>query len=283
MHISELKQTGIKFFIFGGFGTGKTTFISKMPQPIYVFDFDRGMLSVASRLIDEEEIEDAKIEFDFYADNPLRRKRPSAIAQSVLANINTSPEAYLNFEDKLNEILDECEEAKENDKPIPYGTVVLDSLTTFANAFMAYVMSVNATQNRVIGCPNMNDYGNFVRKMPQVLDMFHLLNDYGIHTAITAHMQLKEDIRGPKESQTYRGIFRVPNIVGKDLPFNLGAYFDEVYHAYAVREDDEDTSYMFETKADDDLFCKSRSASMPTTIVQEWPRIERRLIGENKE
>jgi len=279
MHISECEQLGIKFLTFGGFGTGKTRFCMSMPEPIYFFDFDIGVRTVYAALLAEDRLKDANIHFDTYRDNPLKRSFSSVVRESKLAQINKSPTAYLDFEDKLSELLTECDDAKKEDKECPWGTVVLDSLTTFAKAFMDYIMAVNSDQGRVFAVPNMNDYGNFVRKMMEVISMFQLLSDYGVHTVCTAHMQLKEDIRGPKDSQTYRGIYRVPNIVGKDLPFNIGCLFDEVYHSYVERNGDE-AEYWYETKSDADVFCKSRAEEMPTRVPQEWPRIRRRLIAQ---
>ena len=281
MHISECTQQGIKMLIFGGYGTGKTRFCMSLPQPIYFYDFDKGVRTVYAALLaeDVDVLKNAKIDFDTYGDNPLKRPSISAARRSRLSEVNRSPEAYLDFEDKLSEQLTACDEAKKAGDPMPLGTAVIDSLTTFSKAFLDYIMAVNVDQGRVFAVPNLNDYGNFVRKMMEVLSMFHLLTDYGVHCVTTAHMQLKEDVRGPKDNQTYRGIYRVPAIVGKDLPFNIGCLYDEVYHSYVTRDGDE-AEYWFETKADDDVFCKSRSPEMPTRTPQEWPRIRRRLIAD---
>ncbi len=54
MQLAEAKQLGLKILLFGGYGTGKTHFSSTLPQPIYFFDTDKGITTVANRIKNEK-------------------------------------------------------------------------------------------------------------------------------------------------------------------------------------------------------------------------------------
>ena len=285
--ISDVQKLGAKFLIFGAFGTGKSYFSSTLPQPIFWFDTDRGMRTIFNRLRNSGDIESAKIEYETYWDEPyMKRKQYKMIStkESILSQVNPSPEAYLDLEDKLSEIIVSAQQGT-----CQYKTVVFDSLTTLAIIFTKYIMQVNIKQGRIFALPNQSDMGNFIRKLPELLGMIHMLSDYGIHTVVTAHMQQKENIRGiikdPKDPSTdqreYMGTWRLPSIIGKDLPFSVGCYFDEVYHSFTERSGSA-VDYYFETRSDKDLFCKSRAANMPTKISQNWSKISK-YIGSGLE
>ena len=281
MQIAEASQAGSKFLVFGGFGTGKTHFASTLPQPIYVFDSDKGAVTIANRLRNEGlDPSKVKIDFDKYWDGPYLNKKKSTFVQSLMSTINPAPNAYLMWEDKLGEFIEQAQAGT-----FPYRTVIYDSLTTISIIFMNYIMHVNGDQGRMFGVANLNDMGNFIRKMPELLGMMHMLADFGVHTVTTAHVQLKENIRGlkkdPKDKEAkdqleYMGTYRLPAIIGKDLPFGIGLHFDEVYYAFIERHGQQ-VSYKFETKGDKDLLCKSRNSLMPTFVSQDWGAISKIL------
>ena len=281
MQIAEASQAGYKFLIFGGYGTGKTHFASTLPKPIYLFDSDKGAATIANRIrnegIDPTKI---KIDFDKYWDGPYISKKKTTFVQSLMSTIHPAPGAYLKWEDKLGEFIELAQAGN-----FPYRTVIYDSLTTLSIIYMNYIMHVNGDQGRMFGVANLNDMGNFIRKMPELLGMMHMLSDYGVHTVTTAHVQLKENIRGlkkdPKDKEAkdqleYMGTYRLPAIIGKDLPFGIGLHFDEVYYSFIERHGQQ-VKYKFETKGDKDLLCKSRSSIMPVFIEQDWSAISKHL------
>lgn len=281
MQLAEAKQLGLKILIFGGYGTGKTHFSSTLPQPIYFFDTDKGITTVSNRIKNEKRDPTKElIDFDLYSDGVYLHKRTKSIMTSLIRNINPNPTAYLSWEDKLGDFIEMAIAGT-----LPFNTVVFDSLTTLSRIFTNYIMFINQDQGRMFGNANLNDMGNYIRKMPELLGMIHMLSDYGVHTVVTAHMQLKENIRGLKKDPTekdskdqleFYGTFRLPAVIGKDLPFNIGNDFDEVYFSYVERYGQQ-AKYMFETKGDKDLLCKSRSSLMPITIEQDWNKISKHL------
>ena len=286
-NVSDIEKLGVRFLIFGAFGTGKSYFSSTLPQPIFWFDTDKGMRTIFNRLRESGDLESSKIEYETYWDKPyMKRKQYKMISttESILSQVDPDPNAYLELEDKLSELIVSAQEGT-----CQYKTVVFDSLTTLALIFTKYVMKVNIGQGRMFALPNMSDMGNFIRKLPELLGMIHMLSDYGIHTVVTAHMQQKENVRGiikdPKDPSTdqreYMGTWRLPSIIGKDLPFSVGCYFDEVYFSFTERAGSV-VDYYFETRSDTDLFCKSRSTDMPTKIPQDWSVISK-YIGADEE
>ena len=289
--ISDVQKLGARFLIFGAYGTGKSYFASTLPQPIFWFDTDKGIRTIFNRLRASGDLDSAKIEYETYWDPPyMKRKKYKMIStkESILSQVDPNPGAYLEWEDKLSELIISAQEGT-----CQYKTVVFDSLTTLAMIFTKYVMKVQINQGRIFALPNMSDMGNFIRKLPELLGMIHMLSDYGIHTVVTAHMQQKENVRGiikdPKDPSTdqreYMGTWRLPSIIGKDLPFSVGCYFDEVYYSFTERSGSV-VDYYFETRSDIDLFCKSRAMNMPAKISQDWSQISKfigsRPEGENK-
>lgn len=281
-HIREVQQLGVKFLIFGAYGTGKSYFASTLPQPMYWFDTDKGMRTIFNRLRKIGQLESAEVEYDTYWDDPHMEKKKTTyvtLKESILSKIDPDPDAYIAWEDKLSELIIDARKGE-----CKFKTVIFDSLTTLSLIFTKYIVYVNKEQGRIFALPNQSDMGNFIRKLPELLGMIHMLSDYGIHTVVTAHMQQKENIRGiiknPKDPSTdqreYLGTWRLPSIIGKDLPFSIGCYFDEVYFSYTERAGSA-VDYYFETKSDVDLFCKSRSSTMPVKIAQDWGKISEHL------
>ena len=281
-HISEVGELGTKFLIFGPYGSGKSHFSSELPQPIYYFDTDHGMKTLFNKLRAEGKLAEAQIDYDTYWDGPHIERRVTkaiTIIESILSQINPEPNAYVDWENKLGELVEDAAKGE-----CKYKTIVFDSLTTLSIIFINYIMYVNKKQGRMFALPNMNDMGNYIRKLPELINMMHLLNDKGIHTVVNAHMQMKDNIRGiikdpkdpSKNEQEFLGTYRLPNIIGKELPFTIGAYFDEVYFSYTERAGSA-VDYWFETKSDKDLFCKSRSQTMPLRIPQDWSVVSKHL------
>ena len=284
--IANVQKLGVKFLIFGAYGTGKSYFSSTLPQPIFWFDTDKGMRTIFNRFRKSGELDSARIEYETYWDKPyMKRKQHQYIStkESILSQVDPGPNAYLEWEDKLSELIVSAQGGT-----CQYKTIVFDSLTTLEMIFTKYIMQVNIKQGRIFALPNVSDMGNFIRKFPELLGMIHMLSDYGIHTVVTAHMQQKENVRGiikdPKDPSTdqreYMGTWRLPSVIGKNLPFSIGCYFDEVYYSFTERAGSA-VDYYFETRSDKDLFCKSRSTDIPTKIPQDWPRISK-FIGADE-
>lgn len=289
MNISQIENTGLTILLYGGYGTGKTFFSSTLPQPIYIFDTDKGVRTVYNRLRSINRLRDAQIDFDIYTDSRdlNANKGLTYVKKSVMENIVRSPHAYCDLEKKLISMIE--------DDNCKYKTVVLDSLTSFSVIFLYWIIGLKPDQGRDRALPNLSDMGGYIRKLSEFIDLFHMLSDKGIITVVTAHAQLKEDIRGIRlpvdpnlakkirlpdnpevPNMEYKGTWMLPSVIGKDLPFSLGRQFDEVYLTTAVRSGNR-SIYRFETQSNEGQLCKTRSATMPAVIEQDWGKLSKHL------
>jgi GTPase SAR1 family protein len=120
--LTELKESNrITCLVYGDSGCGKTIFATTFPSPIYVADFD-GKISSAARFHSPDTVRG--ISFDDYSLGH-RDEKGNLI------------DTFKLFESKLKEI------ELLRDK-IPYKTVVLDSLTTFSDAMLKNVTTIQA-------------------------------------------------------------------------------------------------------------------------------------------
>ena len=120
----SLKDMNHKILVWGASGTGKTTFIGTMPTPIYVFDYDGGILSLRGK----------DVEYDPYVDT---------VRNGILAK-----SAWDMTLDKLGEFSKEC----------PFATVALDSISTLETSIIARLCATASTTR-----PSLQVYGDLIR------------------------------------------------------------------------------------------------------------------------
>lgn len=143
----------LKVLVYGGSGTGKSTFSCSFPKP-YVFDFDNGLLSVRGR----------DIEYDTYIDKS-----------------NLRPDAYEKFNAKLEELHAYAP------GQMPYQTVILDSITTMQEAVLRSIQSVNRTIGKQT---TLQEWGMLVGKMEDIL---YRINSLNVNIVAIAHEQIIQD------------------------------------------------------------------------------------------
>lgn len=227
--LSEMKaEENLKILIYGDSGSGKTCFACSFPGPIYVFDFDNKVSSAASHLQGSEQLN--LIDYDSYA--PVDAKGTSGEAANR----------------KLGEL------KKDN----PYKTIVLDSLTTFGDEMMKYLMRINTGIKRPstqgVQMPTLQDYGiarNFFKQLIQELLGFNC------NVIVTAHVQTEKD-------ELTGQILRSPMFAGK-LAKELPIYFAEVYHSFV-----KDGKYMAQTKTDFKFNCRTQIRGMKPEVVLDY-------------
>lgn len=188
----DLTPGSLKVLLVGDAGTKKTILASTFPDPHFV-DLDDGMLSVRGRDVNYVTIgEKLTTDADFIAlccqkDKKLPSKKAFLKAQALLehwANTLTANQ-----------------------------TLVLDSLTFYTDAALAYVLHLECQSK-----PRIQDWGAAQKLVERTLEE---LNKLPCHVVVTAHRDMKVDA----ETQT---ISYVPQTIGK-LAKKIPAYFDEVW------------------------------------------------------
>lgn len=144
----------LKVLVYGGSGTGKTTFAASFPKPFF-FDFDGGLLSVRGE----------DIEYETYKDKSTNR-----------------PEAYEKFSQKLEEL-----HAALVGNHLPFQTVVLDSITTMQESMLRSIQYTNRTLGKQT---TLQEWGMLVGRMEDVLYRISSLN---VHMVTIAHEQIVQD------------------------------------------------------------------------------------------
>jgi hypothetical protein len=200
-----------RFLIIGDSGTHKTYFLSQIPG-IYIFDFDKGMAIARGR----------DVEYDTFKDAPRGGRT------SVEEGIHRYGSAWPNFIDRLNYI------GRQIDKDAWHRPLAIDSLTTMANAAMAYVLSTTG----YTGNPQIQHWGSQMQLLEGVLEQ---LNSWPVPLFVTAHIQRNTN-------DLTQVIEMLPLVTGK-LAGKVSLYFDEVYYARVEGSKDK-KKFTFLTESD---------------------------------
>lgn len=229
MKLSEVNPSeNIKVLTYGEAGAGKTVFACSFPGPIYVADFDGKVSSAAAyykHIGQTERLEE--IDFDEYNKG----------AQGV---------AFGEWGRKLAEFEREAKEGT-----LRYKTIVIDSLTFFADRAMEKVMADNpGIKSPVKGIPGLQHYGVF---NPFIKWQLGRVLSLPCNVVVTSHIKVdKDDLTGQ--------IIKGPNLTGKLQAF-IPVLFPEVYRQYAERKG-ETTRYLLQTKPD--LYFSTIRSQIPT-------------------
>lgn len=173
----------LKLLVYGDSGAGKTTFAATFPKP-YFFDFDQGIMSAVGT---------PDLLYEDYDRDPAK----------ALAT--------------YNKFIKDAREAQALIKSGEVQTVVIDSLTTMADVFMAYILNDARRANTT---PQIQDYQRQQSLIVQTLNQFFGM---GAHVLALGHYTFeKDEVTGTTKA--------VPLIPGQ-LKGKLGMYFDEAYFA----------------------------------------------------
>lgn len=232
--LSEMKANdNLKILVWGDSGNGKTCFATGFPGPIWVADFDNKISSAASFYANSDQL--SQIEYDNYAPTDTR----GASAER--------------FNIKLAEL--------KKSQPFPYKTIVLDSLTTFSDEAMRYLMRMNPgikrTETKGALTPALQDYQVSRLFFKQFITEF--LN-FPCNVVVTAHIQTEKD-------EMTGEILRSPMMSGK-LAHELPIYFSEVYRAFV-----KDGKYLAQTKSDNKFQCRTQIKGLPSEIPLSYTEL----------
>lgn len=228
-------EQNIRLLVFGDSGSGKTCFGAGWPGPVHFADFDGKVNSAAAFLAGSDKLNE--ISYENYA--------PTDKYGSAGARFNAD--------------MGKMRQAGK----LP-GTLVLDSLTTFSDEMMRYLMKLNPGIKRMdtlgAATPAMQDYQVARLFFKQVLG--ELLN-LPCNLVVTAHIQVdKDEITGE--------ILRTPMLAGK-LSRELPILFPEVYRSYV-----KDGKYWAQTKSDARYQCRTQIQGMPAEIELKYEALTRK-------
>lgn len=228
--LSEIKpDQHIKVLLYGDSGTGKTCFGTGWPGPIHYCDFDGKVNSAAA----------------FLEGNPKLKE----ITYENYAPVDDKGTAGQRFNTDLGQM------RKSGKLP---GTLILDSLTTFSDEMMRYLMRLNPGIKRMdtkgAATPAMQDYQVARLFFKQILG--ELLN-LPCNLIVTAHVQIdKDEITGE--------ILRTPMLAGK-LSRELPILFPEVHRSFV-----KDGKYLGQTKSDARYTCRTQIRGLPAEIELKY-------------
>ncbi len=231
--LTDLKPNSkLKILVIGDSGNGKTIFASSFPGKKYFADFDGKVGSAASHWgkLDPKKLEE--IEYDNHFEDQANSAQ------------------YSKFYTQLVKFEEEAKAGK-----LSIDTYVLDSLTTFFDAFMREIMRQNpAIKGPAPGIPGLQHHGVASPKFKEQLGRILALP---CHVVITAHIDTYKD-------ENTGELIRQAKLPGK-LSSYLPIVFGEVYRAYAEQREGK-TFYMAQTKSDAKFSCRSQISGLPDRV-----------------
>lgn len=225
--------------IFGDVGTGKTTLLKTCPKPIHVDSFDPGGTTSIRKQIEEGWIiADVRYE-DEDPKDPKALKLYDEILDKRIA------EGYFNY----------------------FGTYALDSLTTFGDAGLNYILKKNGRPGGIpqAGKGSDNDY---VKQQSAIEPILRKLLNLPCHVIFIAHPDMRE-------SDTTKVKSIGPKVYGQ-LATKLPLLFSEIYCAQA-KEVQNGIEYSLLTRQTGYWRCRSRLAATGKIDMYETQDIKKLL------
>jgi hypothetical protein len=237
---ADLKADGSpSILLVGDGGTGKTSFIGTCPKP-YIFDFDKGVASLAGN---------TEVEYDLFKDAP----RGSKVVNPD-EGIYPWGTAWSAFIKRLNEIGGEMDKGT-----CPYQTLGLDSVTTLSDLAMNYVLkSDNHTGN-----PQIQHWGSQIQLLQSVMDQ---LTSWNIIRIVTAHIQRNTN-------DVTQVVEMLPLVTGK-LAGKISIYFDEVYYM-TVKSGPKGREYLLTTQSGNMIKSARSRFKVPDGTPADWKELQK--------
>jgi hypothetical protein len=207
MKASELASVNhFHGLIYGDAGNGKTCLACQFPGPIEYWDFD-GKISSAVRYLPALGKAAQLDQIDVYQFGSL-----------------PSLERIAAWE-KRSQLIDAAVKAKQ---PLPFKTLVLDSLTSFSHYIMEdYIFrSQPGIKRALVGVNALQDYQLYDKHMTRILTG---LLSLPCHVVVLAHVDTQKD-------ESTGMIKHQPLAAGQKIISKLPAWFEEVYVARADKD-----------------------------------------------
>jgi hypothetical protein len=229
LDMAETKPDLRKILLIGQEGSGKTRFLTTMPKPIYVFNFDKGYQTLAGQ---------------------------EGITVGLFMDDNRyTPKAYSEFKLKFDEFKKGQMKYKWKDgREEPYKTIAIDSIT----ALSKYVLDHEQGRNNTIDKPGgFGVWGNVKSRLQDVVTQSVFLAEYAVFTAIIETE--KDDLTGE--------IFFKPSCDGS-FRNEIGQWMDAVFFMQVDKVSGGKKKYNMLTVGDRRYKAKLRVPSSMSTSIQ---------------
>lgn len=145
-----------------------------------------------------------------------------------------------------------------------YETLVVDSVSSLVEYCQEYVKKLNGKTDM-----SLPMWGVMI---DQLQALFLSMGKVNKHVVLTAHEQTVQDgITGE--------ILVLPLVVGKQLPSQIGMFFDEVYRTQVGKDKDGNPVYQLITRGDTRFAAKSRLGVLDTKEVPNFSAIMAKIKG----
>lgn len=205
MKASELLDSDyIKALIYGNSGAGKTCLLSTFVGPIEIHDFDGKVSSLV---------------------NHVRRTKPEVEAKAFLDQITVYQFNKFPKETRIGEWqkrLQEIDQLRLKQQPLPFATLCIDSLTTLVSAMLDdYIYRSQKGIKRALADINaMQDYQLLDKHLTQIISGLLSLD---AHVVMLGHMNTEKD--------EATGVVTRKLLMSGKFADKLPIYFEEVYVA----------------------------------------------------
>lgn len=229
----------IKLLVYGDSGVGKTCFASMFPGPIAFLDFDNKLSSA----------------FNF-----LKEKDPEKIKKIAYESFSTNRVTGNPYKD-FHKILSELEILVSSSK-FNYKTIVVDSLTLYAEAMMADVVKSNPNLKRPI--PNVPALQDFM------ISKINFQNDIGRLLALPCNVVCVGHIKTSQNDVTGELVNQV--MLAGQLAGYAPKVFREVYRAF-IRQGKEGVQRYLQTQPDGKYEVRTELLGMPSIIPMSFEEL----------
>ena len=209
MKVSDIKPGGKLFQLFiGAPGSGKTVAAASYPPPIYFFDLDKRIDSLATMFPGRTDIE-----YDPYG-----------------------PEEFEKFWNKIQQI---------RAGNSPFKTYVLDSLTSLARMAIGYSVSLRGgggLKKGVIAMTQVDDFNGESRVLSVVMDAFRGAN-FKSNFILTAHLVETSTKKLNEDDVIQQRVLTGGKTIAAEIP----GYFNEIYYFTKTMGFSNDAEYKMHT------------------------------------
>lgn len=241
--LADIKIEGNhKILLYGLSGSGKTCFSTALPTPMLMLDFDGKADSAAM----------------FHKGNTEQLK--AIDVRNLAQSLGKSPIA------ELEKIIRDELIPQQKAGAMKFKTLILDSITTFSQQTLKYIVDSNPGIKRVLTKqgqqPGMQDFGILKREFAKLIpDLLGL----PCNVIMLGHISTEKDdvsgeiIRGPAMDGSF----------ARDLPI----YFKEVWRSYV----DDKGMHWAQTRSDAKYSCRSQIPGLPNPLPLNYKELEKYL------